>query len=806
MTIDEQAKEIVAKMSLEEKASLLSGDGTWKIKGSAKYGFKPVIVHDGPCGLRKADEDAPDDASIGSLPATCFPSSCLLACSWDPALLEKVGQGIAYECIANQTDVILGPGVNIKRNPLCGRNFEYFSEDPLLAGKLAVGYINGVQKQGVGVSLKHFALNNQETHRFSYSAVCDSRAMREIYLKPFEIAVREAQPWTIMCSYNKINGCYSSDNEWLLTDILRKEWGFAGLVESDWGATNNSVYSHASGMDVEMPCYEKYAKPIARAIRKGQLSASRITEEAERVVALSLKCQHKIGPQNAFNEGMAFEVAKEAAEKSIVLLKNDGDLLPIGGLKGCCVIGALAKTPRYQGAGSSRVNPKKLVDFLSAANASRSSGNEIPFAMGYRLHDSDGDPKAMALEAVDLAHASKTVILFLGLPEEYEAEGFDRLNMLLPVEQIDLFNAIYKVNKNIVVVLSCGAPVELPFASQARSIVLGYLAGEATGPAIYDILTGVANPSGKLPETWPLHYNDVPSQSFYPLTGDNSLYKESIFVGYRYYLSAKRDVLYPFGFGLSYTSFAYSDLKVTPDVLTAKGQLSISFKITNTGKKEGEEVAELYIGSNSAKSLIPARELRFFTKINLKPGKSATVKTTISFSDFSHYDMIGERFEVEEGTYSIDVGSSSSNISLSAPVVVKSAYKVTDRRGQLSTYYNLPNKGFLLINDEEFEALLGYPIPVASRPKKQKYTLASSLRDISGTWIGKKVIGVAEKKIVAPGTTEQQKQQLMDMTLDAPLRFVTMMGLKVRVGVALADLANKRPLKAVFDYLFWHYK
>lgn len=805
MSYEEEAKEIVSKMNLKEKCSLLYGDGSWRIPGIAKYGVKPVVVHDGPLGLRKVDEDKPNDLSP-SVPATCFPAPCLLACSWDPSVEEKVGQAMAYECIANSTSVILAPGVNIKRNPLCGRNFEYLSEDPLLAGTMASGFINGCQKQGVGVSLKHFALNNQETHRFTYSALCDERAMREIYLKPFEIAVKESQPWTVMCSYNKIHDVYSSDNHWLLTDILRKEWGFAGLVMSDWGATNHSVYSHASGLDVEMPCYAKYAKPIARAVKKGKLSATMVSEEAERVVALSLKAQHKIGPSEAWNDGMAFAVAKEAAEKSIVLLKNEGDILPLAKDDDYCVIGAFAKTPRYQGAGSSQVNPIRLVDFLSSVNAGKASGQEIPYAPGYSLDDKPVDHQAMMLEAVDLAHSHKKVVLFLGLPAEYEAEGFDRQNMLLPLEQVDLFSALLRVNQNIILVLSTGVPVELPFAGDCKAIVLGYLAGGATGPALYDILTGVANPSGKLAETWPLHYNDVPSKDTFPLTGENSLYKESIFVGYRYYLTAKRDVLFPFGYGLSYTKFQYSDLKVTPDTLTAKGSLSVSFKITNVGKREGEEVAEVYIRALSPKTMKPLRELRCWTKISIKPGKSATVKATLPFSSFSHFEETVERYEVEEGRYSIDVGPSCLDIPLSQEVDVKSTFKGIDRKALLPTYYNLPNHGVLFISDSEFEKLLGYSIPFVNQKKKRKYTLSSSVRDISATWIGKKVVKIAQSEITKRATSKQQADQLLDMALDAPIHAVTMMGIKLKLGMALVDLANKRPLKALFDLCFWHYR
>ncbi|MCI2110883.1 MAG: glycoside hydrolase family 3 C-terminal domain-containing protein [Bacilli bacterium] len=805
MSVKDQAKEIVSKMSLNERASLLYGDGSWRIRGLAKYGVKPVVVHDGPLGLRKVNEDEPDTLKP-AVPAMCYPAPCLLACSWDPALEAKVGQAIACDCIANGTDVILAPGVNIKRNPLCGRNFEYLSEDPLLAGKMAAGFIAGCQGQGIGVSLKHFALNNQETRRFTYSAECDMRAMREIYLKPFEIAVKEAQPWTVMCSYNKIHGVYSSDNRWLLTDVLRNEWGFEGLVISDWGATNNSIYSHASGLDVEMPCFDKYAKAIVGAVKKGKLPASTIDEEAERVVALSLKCQHKVDPDLAWNEEKAFEVAREAADKSIVLLKNEDGVLPISAKDDCCIIGAMAETPRYQGAGSSQMSPSRLVSFLSSVNEGRSEGEKVAYAPGYRLHEKDGSPQVLALEALDLAHSHKKVILFLGLPPEYEAEGFDRTNMLLPDEQIDLFNAIEKVNPNIVVVISTGVPVELPFAKKCKAIVLAYLAGSACGPALYDILTGAANPSGKLAETWPVHYYDVPSKDTFPLSGDNSLYKESIFVGYRYYLSANREVLFPFGFGLSYTSFAYSELKVAPSLVSPRGSLSVSFKVTNVGPRAGEEVAQVYVRALASRTLKPLRELRAFKKVSLKPGKSQTVELSLSFHDFAHYEQTLDRYEVEGGDYQIEVGASCENILLSSPVSVKSAFKGINRKAQLPSYYNLRNRNVFFISDSEFENLLGYPIEYPSLRKRKNFTTSNSFRDISETWIGRLIVKIVKANIAQKATSKQQEKQLIDMALDSPIHCVTMAGLRPKAAVTIVDLANRKPIKALYDIMFWHLK
>jgi beta-glucosidase len=806
MTIEEQAAEIVAKMTLKERASLLYGNKTWHTYAIPKYGVKSVTMSDGPLGLRKAlDQGKIDDANSPAAPATCFPAPCLTACSWDPEVFRSLGQMMAYECINQGVDVLLAPGVNIKRNPLCGRNFEYLSEDPLLAGKMAASFINAMQGQGVGVSLKHFAMNNQETHRFTYNSECDIRAMREIYLKPFEIAVKTAQPWTVMCSYNKIKGVYSSDNRWLLTDVLRGEWGYKGIVVSDWGATNNPVYSHASGLDLEMPCYDKHASYIVSAIKANKLSAKEITDEALRIIELSLKCQHKIPAEKALNDGMAHEAAKMAAEKSIVLLKNEGGFLPLKDLSGCCVIGALAKKPRYQGAGSSQVTPKHLVSFFDAINVGREN-DELPYAPGYSLEAGKGDPKKLSFEALDLAHSSKAVILFLGLPDSYEAEGYDRSNMQLPPEQIDLFKSLYDANPNIVVVLSLGAPVELPFVNEAKSIVLGYLGGEAGGEALADVITGKINPSGKLAETWPYHYNDVPSKMFYPLDGyNNSLYKESVFVGYRYYLTANRETMFPFGHGLSYTEYDYSDLKVSSDSIGPKGSLDVSLKVTNKGTMDGEEVVELYLAPMDNKVLKPVRELRAFSKVFVPAGKTAMVRMNLSYDDFCHYEAASERWEAEPGLYEVQVGASSENIILRASVNVKSSFVSIDKRALLPTYYHLPNRGTLWIEDEEFERLLGHPVP-AIRHKKNKATLQTPLRDIADTFIGKKIVKVARSKADQLYQTEEEKDRFLDMIMDAPIRMATTGGISIKKGQALVDLVNHRPIKAFFDVQFWHYK
>jgi beta-glucosidase len=798
-TYVKRAKEYLAKMSVKEKVSLLFGDKAWHTYGVNRLSLKGITMHDGPLGLRAVPES---NASLldGASEATCFPAPCLTACSFDPKVTESIGKAMGREAAMKETNLILAPGVNIKRNPLCGRNFEYLSEDPLLAGKMASGFINGCQSQGIGVSLKHFALNNQETYRVSYSAEVDARALREIYLKPFEIAVKEAKPWTVMCSYNQINGVFSSDNDQLLNGILRSEWGFEGVVISDWGAANDPIRSHNHGMDLEMPCFVNRVPQLTKAYKKGVLLDKVLKEEATRLIALDLKANEPHNYTKAYNYGMGHDVARKAATESMVLLKNDHNALPLKNYNGCCVIGALASEPRYQGAGSSQVIPVNLVSFLKAANSNVKEGQELPYAPGYSLLKSNEDAAKLSLEAVDLASSVKTVILFLGLPASYESEGFDRKHMNLPNNQIELFNAIYSVNKNIIVVLSAGAPVELPFSRLARAILLAYLPGEAGGSAINDLLLGLANPSGKLAESWPIHYNDVPSHSYWPGDEHHSLYRESVYVGYRYYLTSKTAVLYPFGYGLSYSKFAYKDLKVSSSTpLSPKKHITISFKLQNTSKVDGEEVVQLYSNPQGGKVFKPLRELRAFDKIALKAGASKVVSFTLNYEDLSHFDEVDERNEVEAGSYRLEVASSSEKVELSTVIKVISSDTQMDKKTLLPSYYLLSKKGVLEPSPDEFERLLGHKV---TTPKKKHYDLNSTLGDISSTWIGKVLLKVGSKPQYAPNNDKETMDDYIQMLKETPIRMLGIAGIKERHQLAIIALANHRPFKALFDVAF----
>jgi beta-glucosidase len=800
----EKAEAIVKKLTLKQKVHLLYGDGDWHTFGLKKTSITPLEMHDGPLGLRNPDGSAAANVGElvgGSVPATCFPAPCLTACSWDPELLSKMGTNIGKECLQQKTDIILAPGVNIKRNPLCGRNFEYLSEDPLLAGKMAAGYIAGVQSVGVGVSLKHFAANNQEYRRFNYSAEVDMRALREIYLRPFEIAIKESNPWTVMCSYNRINGVYSSDNDWLLKDVLRKEWGYTGVVMSDWGATYDPILSHNHGLDLEMPCHQKRQKALVKAVKRGDLKLEAVNEEALHMVTLDLRAKNRPDSKQAFNAGISHQSALQVAEESLVLAKNCGDILPLSSLDDVCLIGALSKQFRYQGAGSSKVVPINLVTLYGALNEGRDVGKEIKYEPGYPLSPKE-NAKALLLSALDLASTHNKVILCLGLPEGYETEGYDRHDMRLPEEQYALVDALASVNKNIIVVFLGGAPVEMPFVDKVQAILLAYLPGEAGGDAIKNVLLGKVNPSGKLAETWPLHYLDVPSHDFYSGTGDVAPYKESIFVGYRYYCSAERNVLFPFGHGLSYTKFAYSDFQISKDSLKVDGVLKVSLKVANTGKVDGSEIVQLYLSARNGKTFKPLRELKGFTKLSLAAGKSKTVIFTLPYSAFAHYDVTGERFQVEGGQYLIEIGASCLDVRLSGFVEVASPFQAMDKRSLLPSYYNLTREGAFRVSDDEFERILGHNLPIQHDRHRRPFTLNSTLEEISGTFIGKKIKNKLQQRCYSPEKSERENADVLAMMLDSPIRMAGMIGLSEKTILAFVALANGKPFKAFFELLF----
>lgn len=650
---------LINEMSIEEKAGLLSGLDFWHTKPVQRLSIDKVMVSDGPHGLRKEKVNQP-----GSIEAVCFPTASSLACSFDRSLLEELGKALGNECIAEDVSVILGPGANIKRTPLCGRNFEYFSEDPYLSGEMAAAHIKGVQSMGVGASLKHFACNNQEYRRMCISAEVDERTLREIYLASFEIAVKKAKPWTVMCSYNKINGEYASQNKKLLTDILRDEWGFKGLVMSDWGAVDDRVKGVIAGLDLEMPSSNgKNDRLIVDAVNSGKLDEKYVDICVRRVLELADK-HFEQNSAASWNKEKDHELARKIESECIVLLKNDG-VLPLKKSEKIAFIGKFAENPRYQGGGSSHINSYKVTSALEAVK----DICEVSYAQGY-ITERDETDEMLLNEAINAAKACDKAVLFVGLPDSFESEGFDRTHLSMPKCQLRLIDEICKVCKNVIVVLHNGAPIEMPFVHKVSAILEGYLGGEAAGAAQVDVLFGNVNPSGKLAETFPKKLSDNPSYLNYPGERDVVKYKEGIFVGYRYYDKKEIEPLFPFGFGLSYTTFEYSDIEVSHDELNEDQLLTVKVKIKNTGDVSGKEIVQLYVKDCESSVIRPEKELKGFEKTYLLPGEVKQIVFKLDKRAFAYYDTDIGDWHVEYGKFDILIGSSSRDIRLSKSVFV----------------------------------------------------------------------------------------------------------------------------------------
>lgn len=664
---------VLAELTLEEKASLLSGVDFWHTQPVERDGetlVPSVMVTDGPHGLRKQAESA-DHLGIGnSVPATCFPTAAALGSTWDPALLHRVGEALGRETRANDVAVLLGPGVNIKRSPLCGRNFEYLSEDPLVAGELGAALVQGIQSQGVGTSLKHYAANNQEADRMRVSADVDERTLREIYLPAFERVVKQAQPWTVMCSYNKVNDVYASQNHWLLTEVLRDEWGFEGLVVSDWGAVRDRVAAVAAGLDLEMPSSGgRTDAQVVAAVREGRLDEADVDTAVRNVLHLVSRSQPALAEPGSFDAAAHHALAREAAAAGTVLLKNDAvdgaPLLPLADGAGLAVVGELARTPRYQGAGSSQVNPTQLDDALTALRTA--TGAEVPFAAGYAVDGKDAgsgtDAEALRAEAVEVARAARTVVVHLGLPASYESEGYDREHMDLPADQVALLEAVAAVNPRVVVVLSNGSAVTVaPWQDLAPAIVEGWLGGQASGGAVADVLLGAVNPSGRLAETLPVRLEDNPSYGNFPGELGHVRYGEGIFVGYRWYDARGLDVSFPFGHGLSYTTFAYDAVAAEVTGSGAEAGVRVTVRVTNTGDRAGAEVVQVYVADPQSQVQRPERELKAFAKVALAPGESREVVLDLDARALSYWHPVLRRWVVEGGEFVVAVGASSRDL------------------------------------------------------------------------------------------------------------------------------------------------
>ena len=670
MTAD-RIKEIVAQMTLEEKAAMCSGADFWHTEAVERLGIPASMVSDGPHGLRKQDQEGDHLGVNESIKAVCFPAGCGTAASFNRELLNKMGETLGNECQAEGVSVILGPAVNIKRSPLCGRNFEYYSEDPFVASEMAGALIHGVQSKNVGTSIKHFLANNQETRRMSSDSCIDERTLNEIYLAAFEGAVKKEKPWTVMCSYNKINGVYAAENHKYLTETLRDKWGFDGYVMSDWGAVNNRVEDLKAGLDLEMPSSNGVNdKLIVGAVESGELSEEVLDTAVERILNIVFRYEENRDKSAFFDRDKDHELARKVAEETIVLLKNDG-VLPLSEQDEIAFIGKYAMKPRYQGGGSSHINSHKIT---SALDAVRGMGN-ISFAMGFDDKEDKTNEKLLA-EAVETAKKAKVAVVFAGLPDAFESEGFDRQHMRMPDCQNELIEKVAAVQPNTIVVLHNGSPVEMPWANKVKGIVEAYLGGQAVGGAVCDILFGRVNPSAKLPETFPLKLEDNPSYLSYIGEGDMVEYREGIFVGYRYYDKKKMDVLFPFGYGLSYTTFAYSNLKVDKESIKDTDTMTVSVDVTNTGKMAGKEVVQLYVADKESTVIRPVKELRDFAKVELAPGETKTVSFTLGKRAFAYYSVKLHDWYVETGEFDIMIGQSSRDIVLTKTVTVESTVKL----------------------------------------------------------------------------------------------------------------------------------
>lgn len=683
--LDQRAAELLKQMTLEEKASLLSGKDFWASKPIERLKVPSIWLSDGPHGLRKAALG--NNIGIGnSVPATCFPTASALASSWNTDLVNRVGQAIGQEAQAQGVQIVLGPGVNLKRSPLGGRNFEYYSEDPMLSGEMAVAFINGVQSQGVGTSLKHFAFNEQETNRMTINSKLDERAMRELYLLPFELAVKKAQPWTVMASYNKVYNTYATENTWLLTDILRKDWGFKGIVMTDWGAVNDRVAGVKAGLNLEMPGSNGVNdKLVVEAVKAGKLSESELDEVVLDWLKVILQTDANRKNGAAFDAKMHHDLARMAAEESIVLLKNVDNILPLdkNKLKKMAIIGDFAKNPRYQGAGSSQVNPTQMDNAFASIQNLVGKSVTISYSQGYGKSDQKNE--ALIQDAVAKAKAAEVAILFVGLPPSYESEGFDRKHMDMPESHNALIEAVAKAQPNTIVVLSNGSAVSMPWLASAKAVVEGWLTGQAGASAMVNVLFGVVNPSGKLSETFPKRLADNPSYLSFPGENGEVTYSEGLFMGYRYYDTKQIEPQFHFGYGLSYTEFEYKNLKINKSAFKDTEGTELSVSVKNVGKRAGKETVQLYVRDVASRLQRPEKELKAFAKVDLKPGEEKMVTFQLSERDFAFYDPAVKDWVTESGDFEILIGSSSRLIRLRQTITLETTKVKTPKLDRYST-------------------------------------------------------------------------------------------------------------------------
>ena len=735
--------DIIQKLNLEQKCALPSGETVFTTRALPGKGIPAITLSDGPNGVRKQAGAADHLGLNPSVPATCFPTAATVACSWDPALGEQIGRAMGEEAAAQEVAVLLGPGLNTKRSPLCGRNFEYFSEDPYLSGKMAASYVRGIQSNGISACPKHFAVNSQELRRMASDSVVDERTLRELYLTGFEIVVKEAKPKTIMSSYNLINGTYANENRHLLMDILRGEWGFDGAVVTDWGGSNDHALGVQNGSTLEMPFPGGDSiRELKAAVESGKISEADVDARLDELLTLVFDTHAAVQSHSrTFDADAHHALARRAAAESIVLLKNENDLLPLAEGAKVAVIGDFAQTPRYQGAGSSAVNSIKVDSFLDCL--AESGLNSVGYAKGF---DRQGKPdEALKAEAVLLAKNADVVLLCMGLDEIKESEGIDRADMKLAENQIELLKAVQQANPNTLVVLSAGASLETPWLKHCRTLVYGALGGQAGAGAMLDVLTGKVNPSGKLAETWVNAYADTPAKDNFAGPGRMVQYREGLYVGYRYYQTAGVPVAFPFGYGLSYTSFAYSNLQAASN--------GVTLTVTNTGKRAGAEIVQLYVAKPGAEVFRPAQELKGFAKVQLEAGESKTVTIPLDDKAFRYWNVKTDRWEVEGGSYQLRVGASSADIRLTAEVSVKGTNAPDPYEGLDLLHY--VSGQITYVTDAEFEALLGHPVPEDVVRIDRNMTLGEMDHGRSPLgWVAQKVLRYRLDSSFAKGTPD----------------------------------------------------
>ena len=798
MNLYEEASSIVKRLSLEEKCKFCCGIGFWETFGIEKFNIPSIMLCDGPHGLRKETTENFMFISTKVVKSTCFPTATALASTFDEKLINRMGKALGEECRKEDVAVLLSPGINIKRIPICGRNFEYFSEDPYLSGKMGAALIKGIQSKGVAACIKHFTANNQEKYRMTVNSIIDERALREIYLKGFEIAIKESNPWSVMMAYNKLNGQYCSENKYLIQNILRNEWNYKGCIISDWGGVNDIISSINNGLNIEMPGYkDDYYKVLQNAVKNNEVDEEILNESVSKVIELILKYKEgkKISYKCNFQDHI--NLSEEIAESSAVLLKNDDNILPGNKFQNIGIIGKLAKEPVYQGLGSSKVNPNTIDN---AYDTFLKNNCNIDYADGYSLENDEID-ELLVKESIEIAKNKDIVYLFVGLPKYYEAEGYDRKNLNLPKSHNNLIYEISKINKNLVVILQGGSVMAMPWSNIPKAILLTHLSGCRGGNATVNLLLGKKNPSGKLSETYANKLEDYPSIRFYPGDKNHLEYRESIFVGYRYFDSAEIKVKYPFGFGLSYTTFQYSNMKVQ---YNNQNNIEVYITITNSGNMEGKEVIQLYISCLNSKLFRAKQELKRFKKINLMPKESKEVTFILNEDCFTYYNIQTHKFEVEEGQYSINIGSSSRDIKYSTVINKKgSNVKIPDYKGKSQAYYDLYKKE-LNPSKLEFENIYGKELPIATNIA-YPFTMNSTINDIKNAYGGDLVISAINKKAykVVKG------DKLMEITVkeslnDQPFRLMVMAtrgAISRKLVQGFIDLLNKHYVKGLLQIL-----